>query len=57
MMKPHWLRTIRQRNLLHGNAVMPYVTPAVTEVDVPEDFELLEFQLARNKSIFTNLFN
>jgi CMP-N-acetylneuraminic acid synthetase len=39
---------IRQRGLLHGNFVYPFITPPVVEVDVEEDFSYLEYQLSRD---------
>jgi N-acylneuraminate cytidylyltransferase len=49
-------RFIRDRKLLHGNHVMPFETPAVTEVDTEDDFAQLEFQLSRAPDIAQRLF-
>lgn len=38
---------IREGGSLHGTAMLPQVTPVAAEVDRPEDFELLEYQLHR----------
>lgn len=50
-------RFIRQSGLIHGNWVMPYVTPTVVEVDTEEDFARLEFLLSRNPRIAARLFD
>ena len=47
---------IRRAGLLHGGAVMPFVTPVAHEVDREEDFALLEFELARNPALADQLF-
>jgi CMP-N,N'-diacetyllegionaminic acid synthase len=47
---------IRQNRLIHGDRVLPYVTPAVTEVDTLKDFDLLEFELARSPNLSNLLF-
>jgi N-acylneuraminate cytidylyltransferase len=47
---------IRSQKLLHGDSVMPFVTPVVVEVDTEEDFSHLEFLLDRNPSIAQRLF-
>ncbi len=49
-------RFVRSRGLIHGDWVMPFITPAVIEVDTAEDFIHLEFQLERNPEITTELF-
>lgn len=41
---------------LHGNHVIPFITPPVIEVDTEEDFELLELQAARHPEIVKGLF-
>lgn len=48
---------IRKSGLIHGDFVLPFVTPAVVEVDSEEDFAHLEFQLARIPEITQQLFN
>lgn len=52
-------RFVRASGLLHGDRVMPFVTPPVVEVDTEDDFAHLEYQLARLASargIATQLF-
>jgi CMP-N,N'-diacetyllegionaminic acid synthase len=48
---------IRQTGLLHGNAVMPFVTPRVTEVDCEDDFAFLEYEIARDPLLLRQLFD
>lgn len=48
---------IRQTGLLHGNHVMPLITPPVVEVDTIEDFAHLEFQLTQMPYFHQKLFN
>lgn len=48
---------IRKTGLIHGDHVMPFVTPRVVEVDTEEDFAHLEFQLARAPGIIEHLFD
>lgn len=48
---------IRKARLIHGDHVMPFVTPCVVEVDIEDDFALLEFQLARAPEIARRLFD
>lgn len=50
-------RFIRERKLIHGDWVLPFVTPVVVEVDTEDDFAHLEYQLARNPEIATQLFD
>jgi CMP-N,N'-diacetyllegionaminic acid synthase len=47
---------IRNARLIHGNHVVPFVTPVVTEVDNEEDFKMLEFEIRRNPEIVKRLF-
>jgi CMP-N,N'-diacetyllegionaminic acid synthase len=47
---------IREARLIHGDRVMPFVTPPVVEVDTEEDFAHLEFQLTRTPTIVQKLF-
>lgn len=53
------LRTsfIRKTGLIHGDYVMPFVTQAVVEVDIEEDFVHLEYQLAKTPGITQKLFD
>ncbi len=44
MLRPTFIYTA---NLLHGDAVLPFFTPRVTEVDTEEDLEYLEWQVER----------
>jgi N-acylneuraminate cytidylyltransferase len=48
---------IRGSGLIHGDWVLPFITPTVAEVDTEDDFSLLEYQLSRTPSILTKLFN
>lgn len=38
---------IQKTNSLHGPNILGFVTPVTAEVDCPEDFEYLEYQLAK----------
>jgi N-acylneuraminate cytidylyltransferase len=48
---------IRSKTLLHGNSVMPFITPVVTEVDTEDDFMHLEYQLAKSPEVGSRLFD
>lgn len=48
---------IRKSCLIHGNHVLPFITPSVVEVDTLDDFEYLEFQITRMPSVSQKLFN
>jgi len=48
---------IRRTKLIHGDHVMPLITPSVVEVDTEDDFAHLEYQLTRMPFIFAKLFN
>lgn len=48
---------IRKAKLIHGNCVMPFITPTVVEVDTEDDFAHLEFQLTQMPNILQKLFN
>lgn len=48
---------IRKAKLIHGNHVIPFITPTVVEVDTEDDFAHLEFQLSQTPSILQKLFN
>lgn len=50
-------RFIRDNGLIHGDWVLPFITPTVVEVDTEDDFALLEYQLARIPKISSNLFD
>ena len=49
-------RFVRSHGLIHGDCVMPFITPHVVEVDTEDDFAHLEFLLARNPQITHKLF-
>lgn len=49
-------RFVRSHGLIHGDWVMPFITPLVVEVDTEEDFVHLEFLLDRNPEIAHQLF-
>lgn len=48
---------IRKAKLIHGDCVMPFITPTVVEVDTEDDFAHLEFQLTQMPNILQKLFN
>ena len=48
---------LRQKQLMHGNAVVPFITPRVTELDSLEDFDQLEYELYKSPKIKDILFN
>lgn len=50
-------RFIRASGLLHGDCVMPFITPTVVEVDTEEDFAHLEYQLTRTPALASQLFD
>ena len=50
-------RFIRTNGLIHGDWVMPFITPTVIEVDTSDDFFYLEFLLDRNYAFFDKLFD
>ena len=41
---------------IHGNKVLPFLTPTSHELDTIEDLDLLEFQLMKNSEIFAKVF-
>jgi CMP-N,N'-diacetyllegionaminic acid synthase len=47
---------IRRTSLIHGNHVLPFITPPVVEIDTEDDFAHLEFQLPRMSNIVQRLF-
>lgn len=47
---------IREMHLIHGNHVMPFITPTVNEVDTLEDFSMLEMELQNHPEFTTRLF-
>ena len=48
---------VRKTGLLHGNHVIPFVTPTVVEVDSENDFSHLEFQLSKSSRIAQKIFD
>jgi len=48
---------VRKTGLIHGDHVIPFVTPTVVEVDTEDDFAHLEFQLAQSPQITQKLFD
>lgn len=48
---------IRKQGLLHGDQVLPFITPLVAEVDTEDDFAYLEFQLTRAPLLGTQVFD
>jgi len=47
---------IIENNKLHGDHVAAFVTPYVVEVDTSDDFDYLEYQVAKKPAIVKNLF-
>lgn len=47
---------IRKQGLLHGDYVLPFITPRVTEVDSEDDFQYLEYQLSLSPTTELKLF-
>jgi N-acylneuraminate cytidylyltransferase len=47
---------IRKSGLLHGDHVIPFVTPPVVEVDSEDEFARLEYQLTQSAAITLPLF-
>jgi len=47
---------ILKNQLIHGDYVVPFVTPVTHEVDTEEDFSYLEFQLSKYPEILSKLF-
>lgn len=48
---------IRAKRLIHGDWVLPFITPPVVEVDTQDDFSRLEYQLACTPGIAAQLFD
>ncbi len=48
---------IRRQGLLHGDNVLPFITPQVTEVDSEDDFRHLEYQLSLSSATALKLFS
>ncbi len=47
---------IRQAGRIHGERVIPFITPTTIEVDCQDDFDLLDWRLSRSPEIMTKLF-
>ena len=47
---------VLSENKIHGNRVMPLITPMSYEIDAEEDFEYLEWQINKNDEIIKKLF-
>ncbi len=47
---------IERSGVIHGDKVMPFVTPEAVEVDTSEDFQYLEFLVSRCPTYVTRLF-
>jgi len=48
---------IRKTGLIHGDYVIPFLTPPALEVDAEQDFDHLEYELSRISSISNILFD
>ena len=48
---------IRANGLIHGDWVLPFITPTLVEVDTEDDFAHLEYQLAQDPKISRQLFD
>ena len=48
---------ILNNNQMHGNKVHAYITPQIQEVDVPEDFSYLLYQINHHEEMFSRLFD
>ena len=48
---------IQKSGFIHGDFVIPLVTPLVTEVDTEDDFSYLEYELTQNPTIYKKLFS
>ena len=54
------LRTTFMREnpgLIHGNAVLPFITPVVTEIDTEADLDYVRYQAERNQELVKRLFS
>tara|TARA_Y100000589_G_C26949797_1_gene546003 strand:+ start:29 stop:754 length:726 start_codon:yes stop_codon:yes gene_type:complete len=48
---------INKNKKIHGNRVLPFITPTTYELDTLEDIEFLEFQLNKNQKFFSRIFD
>jgi len=47
---------ISNHNDLHGDKIHAFITPSVQEIDTPDDFEYIEWQVEKNLAIYNKLF-
>lgn len=47
---------IRKFSMMHGNHVLPFITPVSYEVDTEDDFSMLEHQMQKNKTLIDRIF-
>ena len=47
---------ITNYSMLHGNHVIPFITPVSYEVDSEDDFSLLEYQILKDKTYLDKIF-
>ncbi|MDC0206579.1 acylneuraminate cytidylyltransferase family protein [Nitrospinae bacterium] len=47
---------ILKHKKLHGNKVMAFITPVVTEIDTREDLKYLEYEVSQNPKLVSKLF-
>ena len=50
------VKFIQENKLIHGNKVLPFITPRITEIDCEDDFNYLEFEVEKNPELINNLF-
>lgn len=50
------VKFIQENQLIHGNKVLPFITPRITEIDCEDDFNYLEFEVEKNPELINNLF-
>ncbi|CAN1513860.1 NeuA CMP-N-acetylneuraminic acid synthetase [Methylophilaceae bacterium] len=48
---------IRNNGIIHGNWVLPFITPRTQEIDTEDDFKFLEYQLQINSIFYKKIFN
>lgn len=47
---------IRKMQLIHGNNVLPFITPVVNEVDTADDFVMLDLELKNHPEYINRIF-
>ncbi|MBU2044103.1 MAG: acylneuraminate cytidylyltransferase family protein [Candidatus Omnitrophica bacterium] len=47
---------VREAKKIHGDRVIAYVTPQIFEVDIPEDFGYLEYQIGKDPNLARRIF-